>query len=105
MFFKDYFVQLVMEYCIGSAADIVEVHRRPLRECEIAAIVEQTLCGLAYLHDAGRIHRDVKAGNILLTDSGVVKLGLYRLHFESPSDLRKKDPFDVYRSSERKIAN
>lgn len=73
-YLKEHTCWLVMEYCIGSAADIVEVHRRPLRECEIAAIVEQTLCGLAYLHDAGRIHRDVKAGNILLTDSGVVKL-------------------------------
>ncbi|VDM39437.1 unnamed protein product [Toxocara canis] len=73
-YLKEHTCWLVMEYCIGSAADIVEVHRRPLRECEIAAIVEQTLCGLAYLHEAGRIHRDVKAGNILLTDSGVVKL-------------------------------
>lgn len=64
-----------MEYCIGSAADIIEVHRRPLRESEIAAIIDQTVCGLTYLHNEGRIHRDIKAGNILLTDDGIVKLG------------------------------
>lgn len=73
-YLKEHTCWLVMEYCIGSAADIVEVHRRPLRECEIAAIVDQTVCGLAFLHNAQRIHRDVKAGNILLTDSGIVKL-------------------------------
>lgn len=65
---------LVMEYCVGSASDIIEVHKRPLREDEIAAICDGCLRGLAYLHSLGRIHRDIKAGNILLTEQGVVKL-------------------------------
>ncbi|VDN53964.1 unnamed protein product [Dracunculus medinensis] len=73
-YLKEQTCWLVMEYCIGSAADIIEVHRRPLRESEIAAIIDQTVCGLTYLHNEGRIHRDIKAGNILLTDDGIVKL-------------------------------
>lgn len=64
-----------MEYCLGSASDIIEVHKRPLKEEEIAAICEGVLRGLSYLHALGRIHRDVKAGNILLTENGTVKLG------------------------------
>ncbi|XP_058823516.1 serine/threonine-protein kinase Tao [Topomyia yanbarensis] len=65
---------LVMEYCVGSASDIIEVHKRPLKEDEISAICDGVLRGLSYLHSLGRIHRDIKAGNILLTEQGVVKL-------------------------------
>eukprot|EP00731_Ephydatia_muelleri_P022590 Em0015g173a len=66
---------LVMEYCLGSASDIIEVHKAPLQENEIGAICSGTLLGLEYLHSNNRIHRDVKAGNILLTERGLVKLG------------------------------
>lgn len=72
-------LQLVMEYCLGSASDIIEVHRQPLREEEISAICEGCLQGLSYLHSLGKIHRDVKAGNILLTENGTVKLGKFVL--------------------------
>lgn len=50
------------------------VHKKPLREDEIAAICHDSLRGLEYLHIKSRIHRDVKAGNILLTENGTVKL-------------------------------
>ncbi|KAL0994820.1 hypothetical protein UPYG_G00127560 [Umbra pygmaea] len=65
---------LVMEYCLGSASDVLEVHKKPLQEMEIAAITHGALQGLAYLHSHNMIHRDIKAGNILLTEPGQVKL-------------------------------
>jgi len=55
------------------------VHKQPLREEEIGAICSEALRGLEYLHSCGFIHRDVKAGNVLLTENAAVKLG------ESPS--------------------
>ncbi|KAJ8668298.1 hypothetical protein QAD02_009961 [Eretmocerus hayati] len=73
-YLRDHTAWLVMEYCLGSASDIIEVHKRPLKEDEIAAICKGVLQGLDYLHSLGRIHRDVKAGNILLTENGTVKL-------------------------------
>ncbi|CAB3401325.1 unnamed protein product [Caenorhabditis bovis] len=73
-YLKDTTAWLVMEYCIGSAADIVDVLRKGMREVEISAIITQTLEALCYLHSMKRIHRDIKAGNILLSDQAIVKL-------------------------------
>nr|CAD2149827.1 unnamed protein product [Meloidogyne enterolobii] len=73
-FLKEQTCWLVMEYCVGSAADILKVYKKPFLQVEIAAICQQTLQGIAYLHGIKRIHRDVKAGNILMTDCGQVKL-------------------------------
>jgi len=73
-YIKDHTAWLVMDYCLGSASDILEVHKKPLAEMECAAITHGALVGLAYLHKNNRIHRDIKAGNILLSERGVVKL-------------------------------
>ena len=47
---------------------------RTLSEEQIAAVCFAALKGLEYLHDANMIHRDIKAGNILLDNSGNAKL-------------------------------
>ncbi|XP_051535881.1 serine/threonine-protein kinase TAO1-B-like isoform X2 [Myxocyprinus asiaticus] len=73
-YLREHTAWLVMEYCLGSASDLLEVHKKPLQEMEIAAITHGTLLGLAYLHSHNMIHRDIKAGNILLTEPGQVKL-------------------------------
>ncbi|NXO52339.1 TAOK3 kinase, partial [Aramus guarauna] len=73
-YLKEHTAWLVMEYCLGSASDLLEVHKKPLQEVEIAAITHGALQGLAYLHSHSKIHRDIKAGNILLTEPGQVKL-------------------------------
>ncbi|CAI5797675.1 serine serine/threonine-protein kinase TAO3 isoform X1 [Podarcis lilfordi] len=73
-YLKENTAWLVMEYCLGSASDLLEVHKKPLQEVEIAAITDGALQGLAYLHSHFKIHRDIKAGNILLTEPGQVKL-------------------------------
>lgn len=48
---------------------------RPLTEPQIRAVCKQTLLALIYLHENHIIHRDLKAGNILLSLEGHVKLG------------------------------
>ncbi|KAM6933850.1 serine/threonine-protein kinase TAO1 isoform 1-T1 [Xenentodon cancila] len=73
-YLREHTAWLVMEYCLGSASDLLEVHKKPLQEVEIAAVTHGALQGLAYLHSHNMIHRDIKAGNILLTEPGQVKL-------------------------------
>ncbi|CAL8136566.1 unnamed protein product [Orchesella dallaii] len=74
-YLKEQTAWLVTEYCIGSASDILHVHKQSgLREPEISSICSGVLLALDHLHSLGRIHRDVKAGNILLSESGSVKL-------------------------------
>ena len=46
-----------------------------LREEEIAIVLQYALRGLEYLHFKRKIHRDIKAGNILLNMEGHAKLG------------------------------
>lgn len=52
---------------------------RPLTESQIQVVCKQTLEALNYLHDNKIIHRDLKAGNILLTLDGDIKLGKFIL--------------------------
>lgn len=74
-YFKNTDLWIVMEYCgAGSVADIMKLRNKVLSEEEIATILYYTLKGLEYLHSKRKIHRDIKAGNILLNTEGHAKL-------------------------------
>ncbi|KAF5917505.1 hypothetical protein HPG69_017397, partial [Diceros bicornis minor] len=74
-YFKNTDLWIVMEYCgAGSVSDIIRLRNKTLTEDEIATILQSTLKGLEYLHFMRKIHRDIKAGNILLNTEGHAKL-------------------------------
>ncbi len=69
---------LTMELLEGEAAQVhVKAQGRPgtpLRTTRALRIVEQVALALAYLHDRGLVHRDLKSSNVLVLEDGTVKL-------------------------------
>lgn len=73
-FVKGYKLWVIMEYVNGgSLFDLLRPG--PINdEMTISVISQQILAALTYLHELGKIHRDLKSQNILLSQDGEVKL-------------------------------
>ncbi|CAF1037295.1 unnamed protein product [Rotaria sordida] len=84
---------IAMELCAGgSMQDIYHVYG-PLGELQIAYILKETLKGLDYLHRNGKMHRDVKGANILLTEDGNVKLADFGVAASITATICKRKSF------------
>ena len=73
---KDIF--LVMEYCqndLGYIMDNVISKTKGYSTAQVKCLMIQLLEGVSYLHSKFIIHRDLKLSNLLLTKSGILKIG------------------------------
>ncbi|KAJ3264353.1 hypothetical protein HDU77_008785 [Chytriomyces hyalinus] len=76
LFLKGLDLWICMEFCGGGALDsIYRAIKKPFNEDQIGSIIYDSIVGLEYLHNqVALIHRDIKAGNLLLTEAGELKL-------------------------------
>ncbi|XP_041108112.1 mitogen-activated protein kinase kinase kinase kinase 3 isoform X4 [Polyodon spathula] len=82
-----------MEYCGGGSLQDIYHVTGPLSESQIAYVSRETLQGLNYLHSKGKMHRDIKGANILLTDNGYVKLADFGVSAQITATLAKRKSF------------
>ncbi|RHZ71013.1 hypothetical protein CDV55_106879 [Aspergillus turcosus] len=91
-FLKGSHLWIVMEFCSGgSCCDLLRPG--PIPEDYIMIIMRELLRGLDYLHSDKKLHRDVKAANILLTSNGQVKLADFGVSSQLSATMTKKNTF------------
>ena len=64
-----------------------------LSESQAAIVIREVLYGLEYLHGQGIIHRDIKAANIIFSDTGEVKLADFGVSGQLRSAKSMKNTF------------
>lgn len=91
-FMKSNKLWIVMEYLgAGSCSDLLTAG--PFSEQIISYIVGSLLRALEYLHNTGKIHRDIKAANILIGLNGEVKLGDFGVATQLSNNMSKRLTF------------
>ncbi|XP_018472241.1 serine/threonine-protein kinase BLUS1-like isoform X3 [Raphanus sativus] len=97
-FAVDHHLWVVMPFMAqGSCLHLMKAaYPDGFEESAICCMLKETLKALDYLHRQGHIHRDVKAGNILLDNTGEVKLGDFGVSaclFDSGDRQRARNTF------------
>ncbi|OXV07861.1 hypothetical protein Egran_04376 [Elaphomyces granulatus] len=91
-FLKGSDLWIIMEFCSGgSCSDLMRPGMIP--EDYIMIILRELLLGLDYLHSDKKLHRDVKAANILLSANGQVKLADFGVSGQLSATMTKKNTF------------
>uniref|UniRef100_A0A8D1IYL7 non-specific serine/threonine protein kinase n=1 Tax=Sus scrofa TaxID=9823 RepID=A0A8D1IYL7_PIG len=85
---------IMIEFCPGGAVDAIMLELdRGLTEPQIQVVCRQMLEALMFLHSKKIIHRDLKAGNVLMTLEGDIRLADFGVSAKNLKTLQKRDSF------------
>ncbi|KAK1938099.1 putative serine/threonine-protein kinase CCRP1 [Phytophthora citrophthora] len=82
---------ILLELCRNQSFSDLMRRRKRLSESEVRFFMRQLVEGLAYLHESLVIHRDLKLGNLFLTDDMRLKIGDFGLatRLDNPEDRKR----------------
>ncbi|XP_066129378.1 serine/threonine-protein kinase 10 [Saccopteryx bilineata] len=93
-YFHDAKLWIMIEFCPGGAVDAIMLELdRGLTEPQIQVVCRQMLEALDFLHGKKIIHRDLKAGNVLMTLEGDIRLADFGVSAKNLKTLQKRDSF------------
>lgn len=84
---------IIMEYMSGGSLKQLLDRIGPFPEDAIAAVLKSLMAGLDYVHKQRKVHRDIKAANILLSGNGQVKLADFGVAGQMTATVRQRNTF------------
>lgn len=84
---------IVMEYLAGGSLKELIDAIGPLPEDAVATVMRALTKGLRYVHASGKVHRDIKAANVLLAADGEVKLADFGVAGQMTATLKQRNTF------------
>lgn len=92
IFYKDKSIYVVLEYMVGDLYQLIHKTKAQLLPEHVKWIMHQILNGLKFMHGHKLMHRDLKPGNLLISNEGIIKYSDFGLaRYYDKEELKGKD--------------